>query len=194
MTKTNEEELEDDKELEREPVTVNITDIELESIRREAADYKNKYLRQLAELENTRKRLMKERDDLSQHASRNVIAEFLTPIDQMENALKFAKDMSDEVKHWALGFEMILSHFKDVLTNYGITPMKTEGQLFDPHHHHVTETVETDEYPPGTIIKEILRGYVRGDQVVRPAHVTIAKTKNFEESRPENQDEENIEE
>lgn len=183
MTKTNDEEMEGEETLERDPVTVNITDIELENLRREAADYKSKYFRQLAELENTRKRLMKERDDLSRHASRNVIAEFLTPIDQMENALKFAKDMSDEVKHWALGFEMILNHFKEVLTTYGVKPMETEGKHFDPHLHHVTETVETDEYPPGTIVKETLKGYTCGDQVIRPAHVTIAKEKKLEESR-----------
>jgi len=81
-----------DEEVEREPVTVSITDVELEAIRLEADEFKQKYFRQLAELENTRKRLMRERDDKSRHAVRNVIAEFLGPIDQMETALKFARD------------------------------------------------------------------------------------------------------
>jgi len=189
MTKAKEE----DSEIERDPVTVSVTDVELESLRREADEYKEKYFRQLAELENTRKRLMKERDELNRHAVRNVIAEFLTPIDQMENALKFASDMSDEVKHWAVGFEMILNHFKDALNSYGVAPMDTEGKAFDPHLHHVTETVETDDYPPGTIIKVTQKGYLCGDQVIRPANVTIAKAKNLQESRPE-KDEEDIEE
>ena len=192
MTEVNDGELKEE-ELEREPVTVSITDVELESLRREADDFKQKYFRQLAELENTRKRLMKERDDTSRHAVRHVIAEFLGPIDQMETALKFASDMSDDVKHWALGFEMILNHFKDVLTNYGVKPMDTEGQPYDPHLHHVTETVETDEVPPGTIIKETQKGYVCGDQVIRPANVTIAKEKNLEESRPETDEEDSKE-
>jgi len=189
MTEENEGELKDE-ELDREPVTVSITDIELETLRREAEEYKQKYTRQLAELENTRKRLMKERDDSSRHAVRHVIAEFLGPIDQMENALKFASGMSDEVKHWAIGFEMILNHFKDVLADNGVKPMDAEGQHYDPHMHHVTETTESDEFPPGTIVKVTQKGYVCGDRVIRPAHVVVAKAANLEESRPEEDDEE----
>jgi len=189
MTEENESELKEE-ELNREPVTVSITDIELEMLRREAEEYKEKYTRQLAELENTRKRLMKERDDSSRHAVRHMIAEFLAPIDQMETALKFASDMSDEVKHWAVGFEMILNHFKDVLADNGVKPMDAEGQHYDPHLHHVTETVENDDIPPGTIVKVTQRGYMCGDRVIRPAQVIVAKEKNLEESRPEEDDEE----
>lgn len=169
---------EEKKEEEREPVPVTITDLELEHLRKDAAEYKNKYLRLLAEQENVRKRLMKERDELSRHSAKNVIADFLTPIDQMENALKHAKNMSDEVKHWALGFDMILNHFKDVLDSNDVKPMECVGKPFDPHFHHVTETVESDEHPPGTIVEETLKGYLFEGKTLRPAHVIVVKEKN----------------
>ncbi|MCB1149243.1 MAG: nucleotide exchange factor GrpE [Chlamydiia bacterium] len=164
-----------EEQVEREPIPVQITDLELESLRREALEFKDKYLRLLAEQENTRKRLMKERDDFSRHSARQILAEFLTPVDQMEAALKFAAEMSEEVKHWALGFEMILGQFKDVLTQHGVREMECLGKTYDPHFHHVTETVATSEHPPGTIINVTLKGYMMGDKTLRPANVTVAK-------------------
>ena len=77
----------------------------------------------------------------------------------MENALKFTQQMSDEVKHWAIGFQMILNQFKDVLSANGITPFSSEGKPFDPHLHEAIETVATADFPPGTVIEESLRGY-----------------------------------
>lgn len=156
----------------------------------EVAEYKDKYLRVLAESENARKRLNKERDEWIKHASRGIIVEFLTPIDQLEGALKFAKNMSDEVKHWAIGFEMILNHFKEVLNSHGIHPMECAGKIFDPHLHHVTEMVETEEHPPGTIIKVLRPGYLSGDVVVRAADVVVAKCKSNEQGAENGRDKE----
>lgn len=150
---------------------------ELETLKKEATDFKDKYFRLLAEQENLRKRLFKERDDYTRHATRAVIRDFLTPIDQMESALGFAKGMSEDVKHWALGFQMILEQFKDALASQGVTAMECIGEHFDPHFHHVTETLETDEQPEGTIIKESMKGYMMDGEPLRAAHVVIAKNK-----------------
>ena len=105
-----------------------------------------------------------------------MIVEFLTPIDHMENALGFAQQMSDEVKHWAVGFQMILTQFKDVLNMNGVTPFKSEGTHFDPHRHEAIETVETSAVPPGTVVEESLKGYIMGDKVIRPARVKVSKS------------------
>jgi len=149
---------------------------ELQKLQQEAGEFKDKYMRAVAEQENLRKRLMKERDDLIKHAQNDVIIDFLTPIDQLETALSYAEAQSEEVKHWAIGFEMILNHFKEVLDTKGIKPIDSSvGQPFNPHYHHVTEIVETNDHPPGTIIKETLRGYVCGDKALRAANVVVAK-------------------
>lgn len=159
----------------KEPKIVNVTDLELDQLKNEAAEYKEKYIRLLAESENARKRLQKERQEMIQYALQNTIADFLAPIDHMENALKHAKQMSEEVKHWAIGFEMILNQFKDVLSNNGVTPFNSQGLPFDPHNHEAVEMIETDEYPPGTVVTETVKGYTMGGRTIRPARVTVAK-------------------
>ncbi|WP_408633521.1 MULTISPECIES: nucleotide exchange factor GrpE [Parachlamydia] len=167
---------------EAEPKVISIDEKEIEALRRDAADNKDKYLRILAESDNQRKRLQKERQELIQYAIQNVIADFLNPIDHMENALKFKDQMSPEVKGWALGFEMILNQFKDVLANNGVIPMTSVGTPFDPHFHEAIEMVETNEFAPGTVVEENLKGYKMGDKVIRPARVKVAKAVNGQTS------------
>lgn len=149
---------------------------ECDSFKKEAAEFKDKYLRLLAEMENTRKRMQKERQELTQYAIEKLIEEFLSPIDHMENALKFTQDQSDDVKHWALGFQMILNQFKDVLANNGVKSFESEGKPFDPHCHEAVETVDSEEMEPGIVAKEFIRGYKMGDRTIRPARVQVTKS------------------
>lgn len=137
----------------------------------------DKYLRLLAESENTRKRMQKERNELTKYAVENVIAEFLNPFDSFETALKFAENSSPEVKHWAVGFEMILNQFKQMLSNHGVEEFHSEGKQFDPHFHEALEVVHTNDYAPGVIIAEFAKGYRIGDRVIRVARVKVAKIK-----------------
>lgn len=159
----------------REPKPVTITDIELENKDKEIGEYKDKYLRLLAESENARKRLYRERQELTQFSIQNVMVDFLDPIDHMENALKFTEQMTGEVKHWALGFQMILGQFKDMLSRNGVTGYKSVGEVFDPHLHEAIEMIETDDHLPGIVIEESIRGYKMGDRVIRPARVKVSK-------------------
>ncbi len=148
---------------------------EIEKLKKECSEYKDKYLRQLAESENMRKRLQKERQDISQYATESVIVDFLNPIDHMENALKFTEQMSNEVKHWAIGFNMILTQFKDALANNGVKPFESVGKKFDPHLHEAIEMVATDQYAPGIVVEESVRGYKMGDRIIRAARVKVSK-------------------
>lgn len=148
---------------------------ELEKRRQETDALKETNLRQLAELENTRKRLQKEREELTKYAVCKFAEEFLSPLDQLDRALACADQMSDEVKNWAIGFKMILSQFEDVLANQNIQNYSALGQTFDPHLHEAVEAVETEDKPEGTVIEELVKGYKMGDYIVRPAKVKVAK-------------------
>lgn len=148
----------------------------LEQCRQEAAEYKDKYLRLLAESENMRKRLSKEKQEMMAFALQNVLAEFLGPIDHMENALNYTEQMSDEVKHWSLGFQMILTQFKDVLSNHGARSFVSKEKHFDPHMHEAVEAVEREDIPPGIVVEEFVKGYKMGDKILRPARVKVSKT------------------
>lgn len=151
-------------------------------LQEQVADYRDKYLRGLADSENLRKRLQKERQELVQYAVQGAIIDFLAPIDHLENALKFADQASPEVKHWAVGFQMILGQFKDALTNNGVIRFDSVGEQFDPHFHEAVEMVTTQEYPSGTVIEESQCGYKMGDKTLRPARVKVAKNAPVEES------------
>jgi molecular chaperone GrpE len=140
----------------------------------ELKDYKEKYLRLLAEMDNMRKRMQKERQEMTRFSVENVLTEILGPIDNLENALGFAQNMSEEVRNWAQGFTMILGQFKDVLSNHGVTPFHSEGKPFDPQLHYAIETEETSETPEGTVLKEYVKGYCNGDRTVRPARVKVS--------------------
>lgn len=153
-----------------------LMDQEIMQMREQAAEYKDKYLRGLAESENVRKRMQKERQDLVQYAIQNVILDFLTPIDHFENALKFTQQAAPEVQHWAVGFQMILNQFKDVLAANGVTPLESVGKPFDHNWHEAIEMVATSDYPPGTVVEECVRGYKMADRVLRPARVKVAKS------------------
>lgn len=157
------------------PKQVLVTDEELRGIQKEMVEYKDKYLRLLADAENSRKRLQKERQEISRYAIEHLIVDLLRPLDNLENALRFAQEMSDEVRNWAFGFQMILTQFKDVLAQHGVTPFDSVGNPFNPHDHEAIEMVESITQPDGIVIEESVRGYKMGDRTIRAARVKVTK-------------------
>ena len=149
----------------------------LAKLQAEVSDYKDKYFRALAEMENTRKRLQREKIESQSYALQNIVCDFLQPLDHFEQALKHTKDASPEIKNWAIGFEMMLNQFKQVLQDHGVQSFDSKGQQFDPHEHEAIETEETNESAPGTILEEYVRGYKLASRVIRPAKVKVATAK-----------------
>ena len=138
-------------------------------------EFRDKYLRALAEMENLRKRLQHEKQEMIAYAIDNMLSDFLTPLDSFENALSHTDNLSPELKNWALGFKLIANQFRDVLETHGIRPYESVGKLFDPYFHEGLETVETDQYDDGVVISEIVKGYKRGERILRVAKVKVAK-------------------
>lgn len=147
----------------------------LQMLQNELNECKDKYLRSLAESDNMRKRLQKEKQEMMQYAVSEIVAEFLGPIDHMENALKHTQSMSEDVKLWSLGFQMILTQFKDVLANNGIQGIESIGAMFNPHCHEAVETAPKEGVASGIIIEEFVRGYKMGEKIIRPARVKVAQ-------------------
>ena len=143
----------------------------------EEQDFKSKYLRALADLENTRKRMQKEKRETIHFAIENTVLQFLPALDSLENALKFAKNSSEEVKNWSMGFQMILNQFKEILHSHGIVAFHSEGVIFDPYYHEAMEIVETNDHLDGTILEEFAKGYKTPTRTIRPAHVKVARNK-----------------
>lgn len=145
------------------------------ALQAELNEMKDKYLRLLADQENLRKRLAKEKQEIVGFSIENTISEFLPAIDHFENALKFANNASDEVKKWSVGFQMILSQFRQVLQNNGICPFESVGKMFDPNYHDAVETEESSDVLEGTILEEFTKGYQSALRTIRPARVKVAR-------------------
>ncbi|MBS0656118.1 MAG: nucleotide exchange factor GrpE [Verrucomicrobia bacterium] len=158
---------------------------ELTKLKEELSESKDKYFRALAEAENMRKRLQKEKVESQSYAIGSVILDFLQPLDHFEQALQASQGASDEVKKWVVGFQMILNQCKQVLFDNGVVALESVGQQFDPHMHEAIETEETTTQAEGTVIQEFSRGYKMGSRVIRPAKVkvAIAPTSSEQESK-----------
>ncbi len=164
------------EEIKEEEKPIELTDDQkIQELKDALKAQKDKNLHILADMENLRKRLHKEKLEMNRFAIDNVLTEVLRPLDNFENALGFTENMSEETKNWAIGFEMILNQFKEVLTYHNVTPFSAKGEPFDPHRHEAVEVEETDKITEGTITHELLKGYLSGDRILRPARVKVAK-------------------
>jgi molecular chaperone GrpE len=149
----------------------------LQKAQDEASEYKNKYFLILAELENTRKRLQKEKQEMMKFAAENVLSDFLSPIESMEKVMSFSDQMSQETKNWVYGFKMLFEQLKSVFAENGVHPFESLGEDFNPHLHEAVEVEEIEEGNPGKIVAEFSKGYKCGERVLRPARVKVTKLK-----------------
>ena len=166
---------ETDENLEK---NISIGDLMKEDLHRaskDAEEYKDKYFRSIAEMENLRKRMAKEQAGRISFAIDNMLQDFIAPLDNLENALRFTDNLSEEIKLWAQGFKLITEQFKQVLEDHGITPFSSLWRPFDPHFHEAIEMIETHEHEENIVIEEIIKGYRHGERVIRVAKVKVAK-------------------
>jgi molecular chaperone GrpE len=133
------------------------------------------YLRARADLENYRKRAQREKEDLSRFANENLLREILPVVDNLERALEHARQGDSGNGGLLQGVEMTLGQFQRVLEKFGVTPLRSVGEPFDPARHEALGQVESAEHPPNTVVQELQRGYLLNDRLLRPAMVMVAK-------------------
>jgi molecular chaperone GrpE len=165
-----EEEPEADPEEETEIAREEILALakELESVRRERDEYLDYVRRMKAELENSRKRQEKERDRFVQLASEGLVKELLPVLDNLERALEAEGDIREGVK-------ATRDQLFSILGQNGLTPVVSDGQIFDPAVHEAVMSQPSDEYEEDTIIHTLERGYVLNGSPIRPAKVIVSK-------------------
>ena len=129
------------------------------------------YLRKLAEFDNFRKRVDREREDVRLAAQEEIIRDLLPVIDNFERALQHT---DEDTGAFHQGVEMIAKQLRDTLERKGVTEIDPIGHSFDPELHEAVQRVEGGEHPPGTIVFVMLKGYTLGDRLIRPAMVGVA--------------------
>ncbi len=160
---TEENAAEEDQEKEPEPT-------EEEKLKKELEDYKDKYLRLMAEYDNFRKRSAKERLDLSATIKGNTIGEILPVFDNFERAL----DAETEDTNYKAGVEMIFKQFGDMLTKLGVEIIDPIGQTFDPNIANAVNQIEDENLGENEVAQVFQKGYKIGDKVIRYAMVVVA--------------------
>jgi molecular chaperone GrpE len=143
---------------------------ERDQLAADKADLQDRLLRRMAEFDNFRRRVEREKSETREFATMEAIQHVLPVLDDFERALK--AETAD--REYARGMELIFQRFAGELEKLGLEPISTEGQKFDPHVHHALEMRETAEAEDHTILAELQKGYNFQGRLLRPALVSVA--------------------
>jgi len=137
-------------------------------------DYRDRWLRAEAELQNVRRRLQREREDAVRASEDRVLLDLIDLLDDLERALAaLAPGQAEDA--WAQGVALTAQRMRDTLARYGVTPVAAVGERFDPLVHDALLEIPAPEgVAPGHVAQEVQRGYRRGERALRPARVVVA--------------------
>ena len=156
-------------ELEETPLS------ELDQLKADLADQKDKYLRLMAEFENFRRRTVKERLDLIQTAGKDVIVSMLEVMDDCDRAEK-QLNSADDISVQKEGIQLVFNKVRSTLQSKGVTAMESLHKDFNVElHEAITEIPVTDNKQKGKVVDEITKGYFLNDKIIRFAKVVVGK-------------------
>ena len=158
------------KKLEAECESLSKEKAALEASLAEAND---KYTRLFAEYDNYRKRSAKEREGIYTDAYIDAVKDILPILDNMERALQY-KGAQGGDDNMAKGLEMIMKSFEESLSKMGVSEIKALGESFDPNLHNAIMHVDDEQFGEGEIVEVFMKGYIKGDKVIRHSVVKVA--------------------
>jgi molecular chaperone GrpE len=152
----------------------------LSTLKTENAELRDRVLRALADVENTRRRAERDRQDASQYAVTKFARDILAVADNFARAIEACpadarESASPQVKAVIEGVEATERQLLATLERYGVKPIDTSDGKFDPNFHQAIAEVAGEGKPPGSIVNVVQTGYVIGDRLLRPAMVTVAR-------------------
>ena len=148
------------------------TQLELQS--QQADALKAQYIRCVADFDNFRKRTEKTQEELQHRVKGETITELLPVIDNFERARVQIKPKTDEESSIHKSYQGVYRQLVDALKRIGVSAMRPEGEPFDPNFHEAVVREQTSEYPEGTVMEQLQRGYLLGSRVLRHAMVKVA--------------------
>ena len=142
----------------------------------EAPDYKDRWLRTEADLQNFRRRAVRDREESVARAEENVLLDVIGLLDDLERALA-TMTAEQTAEPWAQGVVLTAQRMRDTLARHGVTPIAAVGAPFDPAVHEALLEVPAPEgIAPGAVAQEVQRGYRRGERALRAARVVVARS------------------
>ena len=140
----------------------------------ELSEAQEQVLRTAADAENFKKRLQREKEEQTRYANESFMRELLTVIDNLERALEHSGAESDQ-GGLVEGLNMTLKGFLDTLKRFGCTLIEAGGKPFDPNFHEAVSQEESTEHEPNTVVRELQKGYMLKERLLRPAMVIVSK-------------------
>jgi molecular chaperone GrpE len=165
------------------PIEVDALKADLEATRAEATEWKDKFLRAKADVENIRRRAELDLSAAYKYAVERFAAEIIAVRDSLDLASTIElANSSEAIQKMYEGLDLTLKMLDGVFQKFGITLIDPKGEKFDPNRHQAISTVESTETPPNHVVNVVQKGYLLHDRVLRPAMVVVAREKKPTES------------
>lgn len=156
----------------------------LESLEQEAKENHDRFLRVSAEFENYKKRAAREMGDFRKFANESFVKAMLPVVDNLDRAIESSSNDKNTNTSVVEGVNMTLREILKVFEQFGVIPFESLGKTFDPGFHQAVMQEENEDYPDNTVLKELQKGYLIHDRLLRPAMVVVSKKK----EKPENEE------
>lgn len=147
---------------------------QLDEAKKAAAKNHDHYLRAMADLENFRRRTVREKDELRQFASGRVLEDLLPVIDNLTLGIAAAKAPTADLKNLVGGIEMVLGQLKTSLSGHGLKEINPVGEKFDPNQHEAIASQPSDTVADGSVFQVVRTGYSLNGRLLRPASVVVS--------------------
>jgi molecular chaperone GrpE len=168
---------EDETPAEVQPDSISVEELEdLKAKAAKADENWDKYLRAVADLDNYRKRVAREKEELARFTSERVVAALLPALDNLERAIEAAQAHGAENSSLLEGLTQVYNQFRRTLVEFGLQEVIAgTGQPFDPNLHEAVSQVDSAAHAEGHVIEQLQRGYKLADRLLRPARVVVSK-------------------
>ena len=167
-------EAQQEAEVQQDGIDADAHQQEVEVLKKKAQESMEKAIRAHAELDNVRKRTLRDVENAHKYALKKFVNELLPVIDSMELGIN-AVESADEHSALKEGMDLTLKMFRDVMEKFGVKTVGIEGEKFDPEKHEAVSMQELEGVESGAVVTVLQKGYLLNDRLIRPAMVIVAK-------------------
>lgn len=164
----------------------NEIETEISKAKQEAQQHYDHLLRVSAEFENYKKRTSREMKELTKYANERLIKELLTVVDNLERAIESASGTHAGDDSLVQGVNLTLNETLKILERHHVTPINSLGETFDPNYHQAMMQEQVSDQPPNTVVREMQKGYMIHERLLRPALVAVSKASGNEHAENNN--------
>jgi molecular chaperone GrpE len=156
---------------------------QLAAAKKEAAENHDRYLRTAADLENFRRRSVREKEELRLFAASRLLEDLLPALDNLGLGLASARQPNADLKSLAAGVELVQQQLKSALASHGLKEINPVGEAFDPHQHEALSHQPSADVKAEHVLTVVRTGYVLNGRLLRPASVVVSSGKPAKEAR-----------